>query len=331
MPISIRIISSPDGESIAEWNKAFPEEGGVIGRAYGVTMQLSDARREVSSKHAVINKTHRGYQVADYSTNGLFINGSSRALGKGNQSVLNDGDVLDVGRYRLLVSCFIPEQARAQEFSEASSDGHGAFSDDPFSHGNDAEFGPADPKEMEGLYAAVSQDDSTKYGSFSEGTARNSDVVEEDPFQVTTKVKATQHHEFNMNFSALDDDPLAESDFSSTFPVSADNEPTPATISTTQDRSMAQFRSSEARMQQQMDKALEMALNRLLMDISPQALESMFDDLMAPRFWQSKPKYWDMYKRYFSRQMDNHDWQIKFQAYFQDAMRLQRSMEGENS
>ena len=45
MPLSVRIISSPDGESITEWNKPFPEDGGDIGRVLGVTMQLSDSTR----------------------------------------------------------------------------------------------------------------------------------------------------------------------------------------------------------------------------------------------------------------------------------------------
>ncbi len=96
MPLSIRIISSPDGESIAQWNQAFPEDGGDIGRAFGATLQLNDASREISSTHATIRKTSRGYQIMDNSTNGLYINGSDAPLGNGNQSTLSDGDVLDI-------------------------------------------------------------------------------------------------------------------------------------------------------------------------------------------------------------------------------------------
>ncbi|MFA0125637.1 FHA domain-containing protein, partial [Vibrio sp. 10N.261.48.A2] len=114
MPLSIRIISSPDGESIAQWNQAFPEDGGDIGRAFGATLQLNDVSREISSTHAMIRKTSRGYQIMDNSTNGLYINGSDAPLGNGNQSTLSDGDVLDIGRHRLLVSCFFPESAKAQ-------------------------------------------------------------------------------------------------------------------------------------------------------------------------------------------------------------------------
>ena len=112
MPLAIRIISSPNDESISEQHKSFPEEGGDIGRSLGVTMQLADSHREISAVHAIVKKTSYGYQVVDNSTNGLFVNGSNSPIGKGNKYALTDGDILDVGRYRLLISCFTPELAK---------------------------------------------------------------------------------------------------------------------------------------------------------------------------------------------------------------------------
>ncbi|CAH8242286.1 type VI secretion system-associated FHA domain protein [Vibrio aestuarianus] len=344
MPLSIRIISSPDGESIAEWNKSFPEDGGDIGRAFGATMQLSDSTREVSSKHAMIKKSDRGYQVMDTSTNGVFINGATAALGKGNQSTLNDGDVLDIGRYRLLVSCFLPEKAKAQNI-DTQDMSNSIFGDDPFG------------SESEAAEVELSQPVATPESAFS---TRREEVVEDDPFESDMVHSRRERQEFNLSFSAIDDDPLAESDIQSVFPnnesimgsddfISSSYSPSsvktmsPVSSYTVQNQAVAmsqfgnhnhslalsQHQVLEEHFQQQTEKALKMALNRLLSDIEPQALESMFDDLMPPRFWQSKPKYWDMYKRYFNRQMDNRDWQIKFNAYFQDAMRLQKSLENE--
>ena len=78
-----------------------------------------------------------------------------------------------------------------------------------------------------------------------------------------------------------------------------------------------------------MTEDLERALTRLFSDISPKTMESMVDDLSGSGFWSRKPKYWDMYKRYVTRQVENRDWQVKFQAYFRDAMRLQRNLEGD--
>jgi len=315
MPLSIRIISSPDGESISEWNKSFPEEGGEIGRAFGATMQLSDARREVSSSHAMIKKTSRGYQVLDTSTNGLFINGADRPLGKGNQSTLSDGDVLDIGRYRLLVSCFIPEQARSQS---AEPVGNSFFGDDPFASGSEPKL--AEPEE-----APLQPDFSMS--AF--------DVVEDDPFLSDAAPSRAQSQDFNLSFSALDDDPLEETDLQAILPTPVAETSQVDTLrqdplhqSAQSPHAMVAYQQAEERLSQQMDKALEMALSRLLSDIAPQAVEGMFNDLSAPTFWGGKPKYWDMYKRYFSRQVENRDWQIKFNAYFHDALRLQRSLDG---
>jgi predicted component of type VI protein secretion system len=343
MPLSVRIISSPDGESITEWNKPFPEDGGDIGRVLGVTMQLSDSTCEVSSKHAIINKSARGYQVMDTSTNGVFINGATTALGKGNQSTLNDGDVLDIGRYRLLVSCFLPEKAKAQNINTQDMS-NGLLGDDPFGS-------VRDPVEVE-LNQPVATPEPTL-------SARREEVVENDPFESDVVNSRSERQELNLSFIAIDDDPLAESDIQSAFPAHTSTMGSDDLISSSHSAetlssfsshpaqnqaevtgqffnhnhsfALSQHRVLEGCFQQQTEKALEMALNRLLSDIAPQGLESMFDDLMTPRFWQSKPKYWDMYKRYFNRQIDNRDWQIKFHAYFQDAMRLQKSLENDKS
>lgn len=344
MPLSVRIISSPGGESISEWNKSFPEDGGDVGRAFGATMQLSDSTGEVSSKHAMIKKSDRGYQVMDTSTNGVFINGATTALGKGNQSTLNDGDVLDIGRYRLLVSCFLPEKAKAQNIDTQDMNNN-IFGDDPFGSVTKA------------AEEELSQPIPTTEPAYS---ARDEEMVEDDPFESDVVHSRNERQEFNLSFRAIGDDPLAESDIQSVFPdhasrmvsddfISSSHFPrsvetiSPLNSYTAQNQAVAtgqlgrhnhslalsQLRVLEESFQQQTEKALEMALNRLLSDIEPQGLELMFNDLTTPRFWQRQSKYWDMYKRYFSRQMENRDWQIKFHAYFQDAMRLQKSLENE--
>ncbi|BBL88257.1 conserved hypothetical protein [Vibrio rotiferianus] len=314
MPLSIRIISSPDGESIAQWNQAFPEDGGDIGRAFGATLQLNDASREISSTHATIRKTSRGYQIMDNSTNGLYINGSDAPLGNGNQSTLSDGDVLDIGRYRLLVSCFFPESAKAQTQQHHSDSSR--LGDDPFS------------TESTPFIQSIPEVDEAP-----EFTISATDVVGDDPFANDASVKQEQAPHFNLDFQTDEDDPLKDSDFRASFP----NHEVMATPSFAQEESpvnqsqfaITEFKKHEQRLQECTDKALEMALARLLSDISPNAMESMFDDLSGNGFWSRKPKYWDMYKRYFNRQVENRDWQIKFQAYFRDAMRMQKNFEGD--
>ncbi|ELA9196627.1 FHA domain-containing protein [Vibrio sp. Vb2110] len=309
MPLSIRIISSPDGESIAQWNQAFPEEGGEIGRTFGAIMQLSDASREVSGTHAIIRKTSRGYQVVDNSTNGLFINGSDEPLGKGNQSTLSDGDVLDIGRYRLLVSCFIPEKAQAQRLTEVPA--ASPFGDDPFR------------TELSSMSVELNESEDPQF------TISDIEVVDvdDDPFLSDDVMRERQRLGFDLEFQTEEDDPFGEEAYQASLSAAA-QEPSQFETQPVQ-LALTEFRKHEQRLQQQTDKALEIALTLLLADISPQATESMFDDLSGTGFWSPKPKYWDMYKRYFTRQIDNRDWQVKFQGYFYDALRLQRNLEGD--
>ena len=337
MSLSIRIICSPDGESISEWTKLFPANGGEIGRAYGSTMQLSDSTRTISSTHAIIRKSSRGYQILDNSTNGLFINGSDKPLGKGKQTAINDGDVLSIGKYRLLVSCFLPALAKAKPDEEVTL--NSTLGNDPFvtSEAEDVNLEPQVEQETQFDFS------NNEY-----------EVVEEDPFLIDSEKTTQESKPFVTSFAEVDEDPLKDTslDFDlSSFtedkiepsfnePISNENsanaeinddlfaaEKIEPSVSSEAKYSLAQYKSAEERMSQYTEQALDYAINKILNDMSPENIEGMFTDLVPNSFWSRKPDFWSMYKRYFERQMKNKDWEIKFQAYFQEGIRLQRNLE----
>ncbi|MDD1783970.1 FHA domain-containing protein [Enterovibrio sp. ZSDZ35] len=338
MPLSIRIISSPAGETVSEWNKQFPEDGGEVGRAYGATLQLSDASREISGTHAMIKKSARGYQVIDNSTNGLFINGSPQPLGKGNQTTLNDGDVLNVGQYRLLVSCFVPEQATAVKQAQTAGAENTPFSDDPFaSQEPRPSFQEPRPSFQEASRSSAAFNQNVQSNPFGRSQTQSSPPVREslapdfdfsssginanDPFQdtVPSPDKAAPQSELVDDFS---DDPFVDGDSDTYFPsFTAEAEDVFEPVGN-KHTSLAEFLTPREHEQQCVEKAMELALARLLEELAPDSLEHMFNDLVRPSFFGRKPKYWDMYKRYFQRQVTNRDWQIKFGAYFQESYRM---------
>lgn len=312
MPLSIRIISSPDGEPITQWNQSFPEEGGEIGRAFGAIMQLNDRAREVSGTHAIIRQTSRGYQIEDSSKNGLFMNGSTKALGRGNVAILNDGDVLDVGCYRLLVSCFFPDKATVNAAFDPSVFDRNLCSEDPFKINKKEVLPPPQAAQKIERVADFSSDD----------------LVLDDPFLSDEIVEKTAEGEFVLDFNSDDgDEPFSEEEYKAIFPslvADADN----LNETSFHSRRVSRFQGPDIRIDDQIDKALEMALTRFLSDISPDAIEEMFDELSHSKSWLRKPRYWIRYKRYFARQTESSDWKIKFLAYFHDALRLKRSMNG---
>ena len=80
------------------------QQGGSLGRAVDNVWVLPDPQKVVSGKHALIEYQDDGYWICDTSTNGLFINGSVKPLGKGNRVRLQAGDVLRLGLYELTVA-----------------------------------------------------------------------------------------------------------------------------------------------------------------------------------------------------------------------------------
>lgn len=304
MPLSIRIISSPPGEAVSEWNKFFPEEGGSIGRGYDAHLQLSDAKKEISATHAIIRKTSRGYQVMDNSTNGLFINGKDKPLGKGNSAILDDGDIFAIGGYQLLVSCFL--SLEAQKSSSKSEKTLTLYADDPFTA---LEMESGSEKKRATLLTIDNNSDI--------------DLVISNPFINNIAPQQVVEKDITLDFKDLDDALPIECDLNHPLAIDvqlSDNAFSPMVITE---------RKQYVSEQQRIDHALELALGKLLEDISPVVIESLLNDISPPSFWQRKNNYWDMYKRYFNHQMVNGDWKLKFHSYFHAALKMQHERNGD--
>lgn len=85
-PSGGRLISLVDGKEYA-----VPPQGLRIGRDPGSDVVINQS--QVSRRHATITATSAGYEVKDYSSNGLKVNG----LKIGASYVLSRGDVIKIG------------------------------------------------------------------------------------------------------------------------------------------------------------------------------------------------------------------------------------------
>jgi len=98
-------ITSEHAELVREdCERQFNEDGGTIGRSLQADWILPDPDRYISGKHAAIDFQAGAYYLADISSNGVFVNGDSEPLGKGNPRRLFDGDKLRMGDFEFLVS-----------------------------------------------------------------------------------------------------------------------------------------------------------------------------------------------------------------------------------
>jgi type VI secretion system protein ImpI/type VI secretion system protein len=107
-----------------------------VGRGPGVDWVLPDPERLLSKRHFALAFRGGGWQLADTSTNGTFLNREADPIGGGDVRNLRDGDRLRVGAYEIEVR-FVEEAA-----ARPGAAGNNPFAD-PFSMDP---FGPARPE-----------------------------------------------------------------------------------------------------------------------------------------------------------------------------------------
>lgn len=99
----------------------------TIGRGPENDLVLPDPDRLISKRHCVIEDHNGNVVVVDLSTNGTFLNYGKVALGN-VPTPLNDGDILSLGGYELLVSFGQAQRDPMAQIPDPLSDG-------PVSHG----------------------------------------------------------------------------------------------------------------------------------------------------------------------------------------------------
>lgn len=98
----------------------------TLGRGNENDVVLPDPNRELSKRHCAIEDHNGNVIVVDFSTNGTFLNYGKLALGT-TPTPLNDGDILSVGPYEILVSI------SSEDTSDMIAD---PLADGPISHGH---------------------------------------------------------------------------------------------------------------------------------------------------------------------------------------------------
>jgi len=104
MPLRLQVISAHRESMGGSYVQEFAACGGTIGRSLECDWPLPDAKRFISSKHAMIDYQGGAYYLVDTSRNGVFVNGASTPVGKGNPQRLFDGDTIRLGEFEIKVA-----------------------------------------------------------------------------------------------------------------------------------------------------------------------------------------------------------------------------------
>jgi type VI secretion system protein len=103
MALRLQVVSRHKQSLRERSTKEFGQDGGTIGRSLESDWVLPDAQRFVSSRHASIDFRSGSYYIIDTSSNGVYINGSNQAVGRGNPQRLFPGDRIRMGEFEMLV------------------------------------------------------------------------------------------------------------------------------------------------------------------------------------------------------------------------------------
>jgi type VI secretion system FHA domain protein len=104
MALKLTVLSEQRAPLGPRGSIVFGVGGGSIGRANDNDWVLPDPERYLSAHHARVRFRNGAFQLLDTSTNGVFINDRSTALGRRGTHALVDGDRLRIGDYLIAVS-----------------------------------------------------------------------------------------------------------------------------------------------------------------------------------------------------------------------------------
>ena len=104
MPLKLTITSTHKDLMGDDHCREFRGAGGTIGRALENDWILPDRDRFISGRHATIDFRSGAYDLADTSTNGVYINDEDEPIGRRHPRRLFDGDRLRMGDFLIAVS-----------------------------------------------------------------------------------------------------------------------------------------------------------------------------------------------------------------------------------
>ena len=126
MTISIHLISVPSDEVVTSRVIYLPEAGGEFGRSASCDISLPDQSKRISRVHGSIRRTEVGYSVKSTGQNTASLN--DKAMVRDKDYPLNDGDILKVESYTMLVSTLVSTKVPQDQDEEDS-----AMFSEPFS------------------------------------------------------------------------------------------------------------------------------------------------------------------------------------------------------
>ena len=142
MGLTLSVLRCPD--AVPPETRQVPGGEFSIGRGTDNSWTLPDPDRTLSRRHCVLAFRSGGWQLADVSANGTYLNREAEPLGEASgPRDLRDGDRLRLGAYEIEVR--IAEEAAWSGAGQGGKQANDPFGDDPFAPARTASQGAPSP------------------------------------------------------------------------------------------------------------------------------------------------------------------------------------------
>lgn len=311
MAVSIHLISVPTEEVVASRVVYLPESGGTLGRAPACDICLPDQSKRISRTHGEVRLTDRGYVLISRGQNSASIN--DKVMMKDKEYPLNDGDIIKVENYTMLVSTLVSSRTESPQQDD----------DDIFSQPFELNLNDDETEFLEQTETPKPKQNSA---SFSHKNVLSDDPFASDPFEDLDSDEIAAHVEV---------DEVAQT---KTFEQATDLEYLPVDTpsnNTQLEASIEKLLTLSEKNQQYLQNpmlhhdalfdALEKTVDQFLNEFAPKELESQFSEYLSGGLFSNKEKkYWKIYRKHFQHRQQNGDFRRQFKALFLENMQKQR-------
>lgn len=303
MTLSLQILEAPNDESSIAREYHMHDREIIIGREFDCNLCLPDGTAQISRHHAKIVKAsdEKKFTVIDTSSNGTLVNGNK--ISKAVEFKLRDGDLLNIGRYKILVSLI----EKPDEIINGSNDE---------TNREKSHFRVASKNAVDDLLVAGYSDvevKAIKPKGFSRKVRDLTPDLMYDPFEEEGNLKRTNVDEedvFDVDGSLGGNVPQSATDVSETS-----HNPRNHLITNVQNKSELDPELSR----KLFNEIIPVAFEKFLVELDPEKLEREYDDFIFG--WRNRNKrYWAIHKKQFKKKKEDGTLLRLFRAYLTEQM-----------
>ncbi|MGF1697958.1 FHA domain-containing protein [Vibrio lamellibrachiae] len=318
MTISVHLISIPEDEVVTSRVVYLPENGGEFGRSPSCDIALPDQSKRISRVHGRISLGDKGYVVSNLGKNQSSLN--DKLLVSGKEYPLNDGDILVIEKYTMLISTLMRsnndlKQPQTDDFNLNEPAFSLNLKDDNVDFLDQVSEPPAKQRNASFSQTNVMSDDPFSSDPFEDFTS--AEIEPHIDVQANVEIHEVSQEEIQSSTSDLEYLPISSGDQSTQLEETLNK-----LVSLTEKNQ--QYLQNPPLQHDILFEALEKTVDQFLNEFAPQQLEHQFNNYISGGLFSSKEKkYWRIYTKHFEHRKDNGEFRRQFKALFMENMQKQ--------